>query len=109
MATEKTHDSIWALVHAVTYTLPFTLITHSFAALAVILLSHFVIDRWRLVRYVVWFKNWWFGGNWSAPGWWKVTATGYPDDTPPWLAVWLMIIADNTIHVLINGASIRWL
>ncbi len=29
-------------------------------------------------------------------------ATGYPSATPAWLAVWLLIIADNTLHLLIN-------
>jgi hypothetical protein len=41
-----------------------------------------------------------------VPAWSECKATGYPPDTPPWLAVWLMIIADNTIHVLINSAVI---
>lgn len=99
MATEKTKNSVAAAVHAVVYTLPFLLITQSVAALAVICGTHFVIDRWRLARFVVWLKN----GPWKP-----ITATGYPDDVPPWLAVWLLIFADNTIHLLINGAAI-WL
>ena len=35
--------------------------------------------------------------------------TGYAADKPPWLTVWLLIIADNTMHVLINGAALEWL
>lgn len=30
-------------------------------------------------------------------------------ETPPWLAVWLMIIADNALHLLINAAAVTWL
>lgn len=41
---------------------------------------------------------------------WKYcSATGYPKDLDAWLAVWLMIIADNTLHLTINYAALRWL
>lgn len=100
MATEKVKQTPAAATHAFFYTLPFALITQSPWALLVIALTHFVIDRYRLARYVVWLKN-------GAQG--PVTATGYPEDVPPWLAVWLLIIADNVMHIVINGAAIRWL
>lgn len=49
--------------------------------------------------------------RWVLPNrpWAKCKGTGYPDDTPAWLAVWLLIIADNTLHILCNAAAIRWL
>lgn len=97
MATEKTKNSVAAAIHAITYTLPFLLITHSPEALAVICGTHFLVDRCRLARYVVWLKN----GPWKP-----VTATGYQDDVPAWLSVWLLIAADNIIHVAINGLAI---
>lgn len=104
-ATEKTRRSLAAVVHAVCYTLPFLFLTRSPAALFAIAATHFAIDRWRLARYVVWAKNW------LAPvrnqPWNECTATGYPPDVPPWLAVWLMIIADNTLHVVGNGIALR--
>lgn len=40
---------------------------------------------------------------------WPPTDTGYPAGTPVWLATWLMIIADNVIHVLINFGAVKWL
>jgi len=95
MATEKTRNSVAAAVHAVTYTLPFAFITWSPVALALICVTHFIVDRWRLARFVVWAKN-------GARG--PVTATGYGDDVPAWLSVWLLIVADNTLHILVNGA-----
>lgn len=95
MATEKTRNSVAAAVHAVTYTLPFAFITWSPVALALICVTHFIVDRWRLARFVVWAKN-------GARG--PVTATGYSDDVPAWLSVWLFIVADNTLHILVNGA-----
>lgn len=125
MATEKTKNSAAAAIHAVVYTLPFLLITHSIAALLVICGTHFVIDRWRLARFIVWFKN----GPVAGIGYeevvpafnrfaavrhlrqpvilWKpVTATGYQDDVPAWLSVWLLIAADNILHVCINALAI---
>lgn len=100
MATQKTKQSFAAAVHAVTYTLPFLLITQSPAALAAICGSHFVIDRWRLARFVVWAKNGMRG---------PVTATGYADDVPAWLSVWLLIAADNIIHVICNALALQYL
>ncbi|MGV9540908.1 DUF3307 domain-containing protein [Nocardia beijingensis] len=105
MATEKTKRWWPAVVHAVTYGLPFVLITQSPLALLVIVATHAVIDRYRLARHVVWAKNQ-IAPAAHRPG---HTATGYPDDTPPWLAVWLLIIADNVLHMLINVAAIVWL
>lgn len=105
MATEKTKRNTAALAHAVTYTLPFLFLTRSLAALTAICGTHFVIDRWRLARYVVWLKNW-LGPN--RP-WSECVATGYPADRPAWLTVWLLIIADNTLHVLCNGLALKFL
>ena len=100
MAQNKTKDSVAAMVHAIWYGVPFFLFSPSPLALSIIICSHFAIDRWRLARFVVWLKN----GPWHP-----LTATGYQDDVPPWLSVWLLIIADNTIHILINGAALKWL
>lgn len=105
MATEKTKRSFAALCHVVTYALPFLLLRPSLLALAVIVGTHFVIDRWRLARVLVWLKNC-LGPH--RP-WSECTATGYPAETPPWLSVWLLIVADNIMHVAINGAALRWL
>lgn len=105
MATEKTKRWWPAIAHAVTYGLPFLLITQSPLALLVIVGTHAVIDRHRLARHVVWFKNQF------APAAFRPahTATGYPDDTPPWLSFWLLILADNILHMLINVAAVMWL
>ena len=104
MAQEKTKQSFASAVHAVTYTLPFLFLTKSAPALAFIVGTHFLIDRFRLARYVVWAKNGYFftdGGS--------VSATGYHDDVPPWLSVWLLIIADNILHLICNAAALAFL
>ena len=108
MATEKTKRWWPAIVHGVTYTLPYLLITQSLAALLVIAGTHIVIDRLRLAKHVVWLKNQ-LGPRSHRPDWADAKATGYPSDTPAWLSVWLMIIADNTLHLIINTAAIIWL
>lgn len=104
MATNKARLSVAAAVHAVTYTLPFLLITQAPGVLAVIAATHFVVDRWKIARYIVIAKN-----LLCPKPVVHSTATGYPEQTPIWLAMWLLIIADNIIHVTINGTAIRWL
>lgn len=105
MAVEKVNHWWPAVAHGLTYTLPYLLITLSPLALLVICGTHIVIDRFRLAKHVVWFKNQ-LAPRAYRPG---HTATGYPEDTPAWMAVWLLIIADNTLHLLINAASVLWL
>jgi hypothetical protein len=99
MAQNKGKSSLAAAIHAITYTAPFLFITWAPVALAIILVSHFFIDRFSLARFVVWAKNGMRG---------PVTATGYADDVPAWLSVWLLIIADNTIHIICNGLAIYY-
>ena len=106
MANEKTKRTWAAFVHATIYSLPFLLLTQSPLAIFVIWFTHLLIDRFRLARYVVFAKNW--ITNMSLT-WEDCKATGYPSTTPPWLSVWLLIIADNVMHVSINYAAIRWL
>ena len=108
MANEKTKRWWPAWAHAVTYGLPFLLVTQSPAALAVIVVTHAVIDHYRLARYAVWAKNFLAPRSYWRP-WSECSATGYPNDTPAWLGVWLMIIGDNTMHLLVNVAAVRWL
>lgn len=106
MATRKTSSSVAAAAHVATYTLPFVFLTQSIPALALIAGTHFLIDRYRLARFVVFLKN-----HIAPRSAWPqaVTATGYDADVPPWLAVWLLIIADNILHVLINAAVLAWI
>lgn len=128
MATNKTQRSIAAFSHATVYTFPFVFLTTSPLALFVIWISHFLIDRFRLARYVCYIKNLIFAppavwlcliGN-AEEGdelltikrkyrWSNCSKTGYPLETPEFLAVWLLIIADNSIHLLINFLSIKYL
>lgn len=118
MATEKTKRTMAAAAHAAAYAVPFLFLSRSLLPLVVIAGSHFVIDRWRLARFVVWAKNWlaprWLSVPLGRAGtmernrpWADCQGTGYPSDRPAWLAVWLLIIADNILHVLINAWALR--
>jgi hypothetical protein len=106
MAREKTKRDLAAGVHAIVYTLPFMLLTLSASALIVICVTHFLIDRYRLARFVIFARN-----LVTEPHlkWADCSATGYPASMPPWLAVWLLIIADNTLHLTINYFALKYL
>lgn len=108
MALEKTKHWWPAIVHAVTYGLPFLIVTRSIPALAVIVITHAIIDHYRLARHVVWAKNLLAPKEYRYP-WRECKATGYHQSRPPFMAVWLMIIADNTMHNIINVVAIIWL
>lgn len=131
MSTEKTKTHVAAAVHASFYSLPFLFFRPSVLAFAVIIGTHFFIDRYRLARYVCWAKNFLAPkyinqskttqtnqqGQTTLMARWKIrnlpfsecAATGYPPETPAWLSVWLMIIADNICHILINGLALKYL
>jgi len=106
MAKKKLESLPAALLHAGVYSLPFFLITSSVPAVAVIFASHAVIDHYRLARFLVYAKNWTMdrGLRWA-----DCAVTGYHKDTPAWLATALLIAVDNTTHLTINYAALRWL
>jgi Protein of unknown function (DUF3307) len=109
MAVEKVKHWWPALVHGAVYTLPFLFVTQSIPALLVIALTHTVIDRYRLAKYVGWAKNQ-LGPKSSRPSFSEAMANGgYSATTPVWLSSFLLFVADNTIHLLVNAAAVVWL
>ncbi len=94
MATEKVKRIFPAIIHATCYTIPFLFLTQDWSLL-IIWGTHVFIDRYRLANYVGQVKNWHFK-----------TKSGYPEETPVWLSTWLMIITDNTLHLLINHLAL---
>lgn len=116
MAQNKTKSDWAAFVHAFTYSLSFLLLHPSWHAMAIILTTHFFIDRFRLARYVIYAKNhlgprlYVYRGKWRRYYPWSETnVTGYGPEVPAWLSVWLLIIADNTLHLTINYLALRFL
>lgn len=98
-AVEKTNSWLPAATHAAKYTAAFLPLTRSPKALAIIGGSHVVLDHYRLAKHAVWFKNQ-FAPEKYRPE--NLDNAGYPKETPAGLAMALMIVADNTIHMLIN-------
>ena len=98
MALNKKKNAAIALLHSFIYTLPFLFITHSFWALFVICTTHAFIDGTDLVNRLNRIKNWNFK-----------TEDGYGEDRPVWLRVWLIIVQDNSLHLLLNYLAITYL
>jgi hypothetical protein len=108
MAYNKTKNSLAAFTHALVYSLPFLLLDPSLVAWSVICGTHFIIDRLALAKYIAYIKNYL-----SPPSQWlkwnDCSRTGYSNNTPDILAIWLLIITDNTIHLIINFLSLKYL
>jgi len=107
MAVEKTKRLRPALIHGIFYTLPFIFLMSfgwfwNAVAFLLIALSHALIDRYRLARYVGWAKNniapLFYNKQWD-----ECKGTGYGPEKPAWMAVWLLIITDNTMHLVVNA------
>lgn len=96
IANEKTKSTRIALLHVLLYSIPFYFLVGWSYALLVISSTHFLIDRFRLATYWIKLINW----NWKSKNF------GFKDDKPMWMSVWLMIIYDNTFHILINTFSV---
>lgn len=140
MAGNKTKSHWPAFCHAFTYTLIFLFITTSWKALLFIGGTHFLIDRFRLARYLCWAKN--LIGPWKrkpcegcelikldpdnkyrptwhdchqlkytppTKSWEECKTTGYDPERPIWLTTWLLIITDNSMHLLCNYFALNWL
>ncbi len=101
MANEKTKHWWPAILHAVIYAIPFLLIG-SWQAVVVICLTHALIDRYRLVRFFLKLKEWKFSEHWGY-------VTEGENAKPAWMWVWLMIVADNTLHLTINYLALKYM
>ena len=129
MAQNKTKQAWPALVHALTYSLLFIPLAMRAGAPQLcwfaIVSTHFLIDRYRLARYVVWAKNF-IAPKGSVPARWNgqeqrsyprrnwdwescKDTGGYAPNTPAFMWIWLMIAADNTLHLCLNYLALRYL
>ena len=97
MARTKTSNLFAAMVHSFFYSIPFTLITGISWTLVVILLTHAIIDRYRLARFIMHFKEWS----------WKKSSS--KESTPLEIKRILLIVVDNTMHLVINFLAIKYL
>lgn len=106
MAKNKTSNFHPAIAHGVVYSLPFFLLDISALAWFVIFSTHVIIDRFRLARYMIFAKNWLQNRKLQ---WKDCNNTGYPNEMAPWMSVWLLIAADNWLHLTINYFAIKYL
>lgn len=114
MALNKKNNFLIALVHGFVYTLPFLVLTRSILALSIIWLSHALIDGTDIVCFLNRLKN----NHFQKHFLYKATELGsfdvvpmndgYRRDRPIWLRVWLIIIQDNTLHLLFNFLAIKY-
>lgn len=115
MATKKTSSWFWAALHALAYGLPFLLLVDHAWQWGAIVATHVLIDRYRLARYWVefwgigcagWLPNYWHRQNQRNAVMWMPESEVEDlrvEAAPPFLAVWLLIIVDNTMHLAINA------
>lgn len=104
MAANKRLRSVPCAIHCLLYTACFVPITQNWISIGIIFASHFAIDRFGLARYIVYLKN--ALSPEPMPAWEDCNTTGYHHERPAWLATWLTIIADNTLHLICNGLAI---
>ena len=102
MANEKTSKSLAALLHVTIYTACYLafyfVIPMSWEGYALIGVTHFVMDRWRLAKY--WCRFYGVGEK-------AFFQSSDVQPAPPFLAAWLLILVDNTIHLTINWAALQ--
>ena len=99
MAKNKKKYFRIALLHSFIYTIPFLFLTQNIVSLLIICLTHAVIDGTNIVDRLSQVKNWNF--EYKA---------GYNENTTPnWMFVWLLIIQDNTLHLLANYLTLKYL
>ncbi|REF00292.1 DUF3307 domain-containing protein [Thermomonospora umbrina] len=109
MATQKVKRWWPAVAHGLAYSLPFLLITQSPWALLVIGGTHVVLDHYRAAKYVIWAKNLIAPRKAWVP-WSEASQNqGFPATVPNGRATALVVVVDNTLHLLINAAALVWL
>lgn len=98
-AVEKTNSWTPAMTHAAKYTAAFVPLTRNPKALLTIGVTHAILDHYRLAKHVNFVRNQVVPKEYRSV---DLANAGSPKSAPPGLAMALMIITDNTIHMLIN-------
>jgi len=100
MANNKAKSHLPALIHVLVYTSFFLILTRNPITLFVICSTHFIIDRFRIPKYLIWIRE-----GCKYP----LTDTGFSKETPPFISTWLFIITDNAMHLSINFLALRYI
>lgn len=134
MASSKTSRWLPAAVHVAVYGAVFALLVpaaRSWPVLAVVVGTHYLIDRYRLARHVNWAAN--FIAPWrdtkvpgtgeddprtgiglhvwrsANPPWSECSTYGSPPGTPDHIGFIVMVTIDQIMHLVVNWAALRWL
>ena len=133
MAVNKVKSWLAAVTHAFVYSAPFAMLG-SWQAWAVIFGTHAIIDRFSLAKYVIYAKNavtdkrYWpinqdskstdfstpFGEQFTAYGecYYRESCManfGYDPKTPQHISFLCYVVADNTLHLIINYLALKYL
>ncbi len=109
---KKGKEGLWCcLKHCFTYSLLFFFIG-SPLAVAVVFITHFIVDRSNLVAYIIAFKNQTiYPGHKDFPNSKKynIENFGFDPARPFAISIWLYIICDNLLHIICNYLAIKYL
>lgn len=108
MASKKRMDSFCCAAHVAVYTAVFLVLTWNILALALIAGTHFAIDRCGLA--MKWCELYGVGSPWD-----RIVdedtgeVCGIRPSEPAYKNFWLVVIVDQTFHLVCNYAILRWL
>lgn len=114
MALNKSKKSYICFIHCVIYTIPFAVLTHDIWALGLICATHFIEDRFGLVKYFIWARNH-LAPSLKYHPLNKCDITGCydtwknPDGRPNFITTWIYIIVDNSYHLGCNYLILKYL
>lgn len=111
MAVNKVNKWWPAFMHAFIYTIPFWFLTQSVVAINFILLTHLLIDRFSLARFIIIGKDCIFSGFGKVDLNERLSVNnfGFSKDTPQHIAFVCYLIIDNSMHIYLNYFSITHL
>lgn len=99
------------LIHCLTYSIPF-LIIGSWKAVFLIFISHFIIDRWKLIAYFIAIRDntmrYIDNGSHLERLEYDISNFGFPKERPFTISVWLYIITDNIFHIICNYLALKY-
>lgn len=90
-------------IHCITYALPFLLIGN-LLQMSLIFLTHFIIDRYRIIDYALAIKN-----GVKENGKYDISNFGFGTGRPVFITIWLYIITDNLTHIICNYLIIKYI